>query len=147
MNNKKNRKAKTKPSNPEIYRKKVVREIFKLITQGRQKESLHYFAPNCRQHNPYTPGGMEALFDAMTAVQQQEAPKYSDPYFSIKKILADGDTVAVHTEILSSKARPAAGGLRQVHLFRFAARDNKIVEYWDITQMIDEEMPNSANAF
>jgi predicted SnoaL-like aldol condensation-catalyzing enzyme len=88
---------------------------------------------------------MDALFDSMAAAQSQ-SQKYPDPHFAIKSILADGDMVAVHTEFLGSKSKPGEGGLRQVHLFRFG-KDNKIVEYWDITQSIMPNMPNAANAF
>jgi predicted SnoaL-like aldol condensation-catalyzing enzyme len=61
----------------------------------------------------------------------------------IRHVLAEGDFVAVHTVLSSSK--PSEGGLRQVHLFRFS--QDKIVEYWDITQDIHEMMPNAAGAF
>jgi predicted SnoaL-like aldol condensation-catalyzing enzyme len=88
---------------------------------------------------------MDALFDSMAAAQRQ-APRYPDPGFAIKNILADGEIVAVHTELLGSKSKPGEGGLRQVHLFRFGT-DNKIVEYWDITQQVMPSMPNAANAF
>jgi predicted SnoaL-like aldol condensation-catalyzing enzyme len=126
-------------------RRKVVVDFFELVQQGRQKEGLRFFAPDCRQHNPYVKGGMEELFDSMAAAQA-EAPKHPDPSFAVKEILADGDMVAVHTELLSSKSNPSAGGLRQVHLFRFG-KDDKIVEYWDVTQTVGPQMPNPANAF
>ena len=126
-------------------RKKIVRDIFKLVVQGIQKEGLRFFAANCKQHNPYVRGSMDALFNAMTAVQQ-EAPKYPDPYFAVKHIIADGNMVAVHTELLTSKSKPGEGGLRQVHLFRFG-RGNEISEYWDITQQVEASMPNAAGAF
>ena len=127
-------------------RKKIVREFFELVMQGRQKEGLRFFAANCRQHNPYFRGGMDALFKAMASVQQKEAPKYPDSHFAVKRVLADGDFVAAHTELLSSKSKPGEGGLRQVHLFRFNKSD-KIVEYWDITQHVEPDLPNTANAF
>jgi predicted SnoaL-like aldol condensation-catalyzing enzyme len=60
-------------------------------------------------------------------------------------VLADGDFVAVHTELLSNKSKPSEGGLRQMHLFRFEGE--KIVEYWDITQQIMPSMPNAGGAF
>ena len=61
----------------------------------------------------------------------------------IRQVLADGDFVAVHTQIAGSK--PKEGGLRQVHLFRF--QGDRIVEYWDVTQMIPENAPNAEGAF
>jgi predicted SnoaL-like aldol condensation-catalyzing enzyme len=126
-------------------RKKVVRDFFDLVSQGRQQEGLSYFTPDCVQHNPYVHGGMKALFDSMARAQKQ-APNYPDPGLAVRSILADGDMVAVHTELLGSKSKPGEGGLRQVHLFRFDKND-KIVEYWDVTQVIQPDMPNAANAF
>jgi predicted SnoaL-like aldol condensation-catalyzing enzyme len=127
-------------------RKKIVKDFFRLVMQGKQKEGLRYFSPNCKHHNPYVNDGMEALFDAMSAAQQQIAPEYPDPDFAVREVLADGNMVVAHTEILSLKSKPGKGGLRQAHLFRFNS-DNKIVEYWEITQMIQPDMPNAANAF
>jgi len=126
-------------------RKKIIRDFFQLVMQGRQKESLHFFTPNCVQHNPYVRGGMEALFDSMAAVQR-EPPKYPDAHFAIGRILADGNLVAAYTVLLASKSKPAEGGLRQVHLFRFDSR-NRIAEYWDISQMVQPNMPNVTGAF
>ena len=125
--------------------KRIVRAFFKLVAQGKQKSGLHFFAADCKQHNPYVSGDMDALFDSMASVQRQ-APNYSDPHLAIKSILADGSMVAVHTEFLASRSKPEEGGLRQVHLFRFG-KNNKTVEYWDITQQIMPNMPNAANAF
>jgi predicted SnoaL-like aldol condensation-catalyzing enzyme len=128
-------------------RKKIVSDFFSLVAEGKPREGLRFFAVDCKHHNPYVRGGMEALLDSMASVQQEERPKYSDPDFSIKRILADGDMLAVHIELLNSKSDPGQGGLRQVHLFRFDENNNKIVEYWDITQMIQPDMPNPKGAF
>jgi predicted SnoaL-like aldol condensation-catalyzing enzyme len=125
--------------------KRVVRAFFKLVARGKQKSGLRFFAADCKQHNPYVRGGMDALFDSMAAAQSQ-SQNYPDPYFAIKSILADGDMVAAHTEFLASRSKPEQGGLRQVHLFRFG-KNNMIVEYWDITQQITPGMSSAANAF
>jgi predicted SnoaL-like aldol condensation-catalyzing enzyme len=138
-------RAKAAGGGDSLGRKKIVRDFFELVMQGRQKEGLRFFAPDCKQHNPYINGGMEALFEGMAAAQKG-APKYPDPHFAIKSVLADGDLVAVHTALLSSKSKPSEGGLRQVHLFRFN-KGNKIVEYWDISQMVQPDMPNASGAF
>ena len=125
--------------------KRIVRQFFRLVAQGRQKEGLRFFAPNCRQHNPYVRGGMDVLFDSMAAVQSG-GPKYPEPFFAVKSILADGDMVGAYTVFLGNRSKPGEGGLRQVHLFRFG-KGNKIVEYWDITQTVEQGMPSAANAF
>ncbi len=107
---------------------------------------MKYFAADCVQHNPYVRGGMDALLDSMAAVQRERGSRFSEPNITLKHILEQEDIVAVHTQILFSKSDPSKGGLRQVHVFRFGD-DNRVVEYWDITQMIQPDMPNPANAF
>ena len=129
-------------------RKKISVEVLSLIGSGKPKDALRFFDPECKTHNPYTPGGMNELTDAMIAVQKQAAEgilkgSKADFKLVIKQVIAEGAIVAVYTQIASSK--PSEGGLRQVHIFRFIA--DKIVEYWDITQNIPENAPNAAGAF
>ncbi len=127
-------------------RKEVVAEFFRLIGEGRPKEGLRLCAPGCVQHNPFIQGGMDALFDSMAAVQKESAADFSHPSIVLKHVLEEGDIIAAHTQVLFSDADPAKGGLRQVHIFRFGD-DDKIAEYWDVTQMIQPDMPHAANAF
>ncbi len=129
-------------------RKEIAVEFLNLIASGRPKDGLRFFASDCITHNPYTAGGINELIDAMIAVQKQGAQgiikgSTADFKLIVRQVLADGDLVAVHTQISSSE--PSKGGLRQVHLFRFGG--DKIVEYWDITQMVPENAPNAAGAF
>ena len=117
------------------------------IAAGKPKDGLRFFALDCKTHNPYTVGGMNELTDAMIAVQKQGSGgivkgSTADFKLVVKHVIADGDLVAVHTQLASPN--PSAGGLRQVHLFRFS--EDKIVEYWDITQFIPEGAPNAAGA-
>ena len=125
--------------------KKTALEFFNYISQGKFKDGLRFFAPDCKTHNPYVAGNMETLTDAMNAANNEGMAKYPQAEFSVKHVLADGDQVAVHTQLLSSKSNPAEGGLRQIHLFRFEG--DKIVEYWDISQQVQPNMPNAAGAF
>jgi predicted SnoaL-like aldol condensation-catalyzing enzyme len=136
------RKTTTKGS--PATRKKIVGEFFASL--GAPHTALKLFAPDARQHNPYITGGMEALMDSIVAEQKKWTPKFDDFDFAVKRIFAEGDMVAAHTELLYSKSRPSEGGLRQVHLFRFDDK-NRIAEYWDISQMVTKEEPNPGNAF
>jgi predicted SnoaL-like aldol condensation-catalyzing enzyme len=129
-------------------RKKISVEVLSLIGSGKPKDALLFFDPECKTHNPYTPGGMKELTDAMIAVQKQASEgilkgSIADFKLSIKQVIAEGAMVAVYTQIASSKL--SEGGLRQVHIFRFIA--DKIVEYWDITQNISENAPNAIGVF
>lgn len=58
----------------------------------------------------------------------------------IQHVLVDGDMVAVYATV-GSRATNKLGGMRQVHLFRFAG--DKIAEYWDVTQPLPDQSPNS----
>ncbi len=130
------------------FRKEAAVKFLSFIAAGRPKDGLVFFAPDCITHNPYAAGDMNALTDAMIAVQKQGSGgivkgSIADFRLSIQHVLAEGNVVAVHTNLSSSN--PSAGGLRQIHLFRFEG--DKIVEYWDITQVIPENAPNAAGAF
>ena len=129
----------------EVERKDVVLEYFKLVVAGKFKEVLRFFAPDCKTHNPYVAGKMEVLTDAMIAANNEGSAKYPEAEFAVKQVLADGDFVAAHTQLLSNKSKPNEGGLRQIHLFRFEG--NKILEYWDVTQQVTPNMPNASGAF
>jgi predicted SnoaL-like aldol condensation-catalyzing enzyme len=129
----------------EVEHKKVAMQYFKLISTGKYKEGLRFFAADCKTHNPFISGSIETLTDAMIAASKDIGAQSKEPSFAVKHVLADGNLVAVHTELLNSKSKPSQGGLRQVHLFRFEG--DKIVEYWDITQQVLPNMPNAAEAF
>lgn len=126
-------------------RKNIVTEYFRLIGTGMFKEGLRFFAADCKTHNPFVAGGMDALTEAMIAASKNISAQSSQPEFVLRHLLVDGDLVAVHTQLLNAKTNPSKGGLRQVHLFRF--KGDKIVEYWDITQQILPSMPNAREAF
>jgi predicted SnoaL-like aldol condensation-catalyzing enzyme len=128
--------------------KEAAVKFLSLIAAGKPKDGLVFFTPDCITHNPYTAGDMDALTDAMIAVQKQGSggivkESTADFKLSIRQVHAEGDLVAVHTTL--SSFDPSAGGLRQTHLFRF--KGDKIVEYWDITQFIPEGAPNATGAF
>jgi predicted SnoaL-like aldol condensation-catalyzing enzyme len=129
----------------EIEYKNIAKEYFKLISAGEYKEGLRFFASDCKTHNPFVAGSIETLTDAMIAASKDIGAQSKEPSFAVRNVLADGDLVAVHTELLNSKSKPGEGGLRQVHLFRF--KGDKIVEYWDVTQQILPNMPNARGAF
>lgn len=136
------------PNDPNKARKIIAVEFLNLIAAGRPKDGLLFFDSDCKTHNPYVAGGMNELIDAMITVQKEGSEgiikgSKADFKLTIRQVLADGDIVAVYTQI--SGSNPSDGGLRQVHLFRFNA--DKIVEYWDITQMIPENTPNAEGAF
>ena len=55
--------------------KEIAVEFLSLAGSGRPKDGLRFFAPECKTHNPYIPGSVETLIDAMIAVQKQGAER------------------------------------------------------------------------
>jgi predicted SnoaL-like aldol condensation-catalyzing enzyme len=127
----------------DIDYKGIVSKYLKLVAQGKFEEGLRFFAVDCKTHNPFIKGNMKTISDAQITASKSMPTQNIE--FSVKSILNGGDIVAAHTEMLFNKSNPNEGGLRQVHLFRF--KGDKVVEYWDITQMITKDMPNAAGAF
>jgi len=123
--------------------KSIVLEYLKLVAMGKFEEGLRFFSTDCKTHNPFIKGDMRAIVDAQIAASKGMPAQNAE--FSVKSVISGGDMVAAHTEMLFDKSNLSEGGLRQVHLFRF--KGDKIVEYWDITQMITKDMPNSGGAF
>jgi hypothetical protein len=54
----------------ETDRKNIVNEYFRLIGMGRFKEGLRFFARDCKTHNPFVAGGMDALTEAIIAASK-----------------------------------------------------------------------------
>ncbi len=125
--------------------REIAEEFFDLVGSRRFNESLRLFADDCKTHNPYILGGIKELIDAMAKAGSEGYARHPEAELSVGHIVSEGDLVAAYTQILNSRANPSAGGLRQVHLFRFGG--DKIVEYWDTTQVITPDMPNAGGAF
>jgi predicted SnoaL-like aldol condensation-catalyzing enzyme len=118
--------------------RQIALSFFRLIAPPEgPMAALQIFGAKCRHHNPYCAPGMKALFREMANVQQNmkanEMPP--DPVFEIKNVIVDGKMVAIHTTLRSKSEKKR--GMRQVHMFRF--KGDKVVEYWDVTQMTPKE--------
>lgn len=137
--------SRTELKDIEAQRKSIATEYFELIKAGKFKDGLKFFAPGCITHNPYFTGDINTLTDAMIEANKEGKEQFPNAEFVIRHVIADGDMVAVHTDLLGDRSDPGQGGLRQMHLFRFEG--NKIIEYWDITQQVTPDMPNAAGAF
>jgi len=105
-----------------FYRQKKVEKAF-----------LTYVAPNYIQHNPGIADGREA---AMAALEPLFAR--ADHSFAVERILVDGEFAAIHVRVTSPT--PPGLGAAVVDLYRLA--DGKIVEHWDVIQLVPEKSAN-----
>jgi predicted SnoaL-like aldol condensation-catalyzing enzyme len=117
----------------------VLAMIQMLFVEHKVDEAIDkYIDPGYIQHNPMAPTGSEPI---RTFFKQfyQSTPTAT---VSIKRVLADGDLVAVH---YNAVPKPGDRGLAVVDIFRIA--DGKIVEHWDVVQPVPEKSANENTMF
>mgnify|MGYP001203879319 CR=1 FL=1 len=72
----------------------------------------------------------------------EDAKQNPNKIFDMKHVVEEGDLVVVHSHL---RHNPEAVGVAVIHIFRF--QDEKIVELWDVGQLIPEESPNEHGMF
>ncbi len=97
-----------------------------------------YAADNIVQHNPNIGDGREpiiAFLDGLMAAHPAAT-------WEIKRVVAEGDLVVVHTHLTLS---PDDRGMAVVDIFRVA--DGKVVEHWDVLQPVPAQAANDNTMF
>jgi predicted SnoaL-like aldol condensation-catalyzing enzyme len=113
--------------------------FLKLASSGKAAEAYAQFAgPGFKHHNPYFEGSAQALMAAMDENARQNPGKV----FEVKRAIAEGDLVAVHSHV---QQNPGDCGAALVHIFRF--EKGRIVELWDIGQAVPENSENQYGMF
>ncbi len=104
---------------------------------GKVREAYDKFtSPDFIHHNQYFKGDRESLLKAMEEAHQSSPNKLVD----IKYSYEDGSTVILHSHVAKEGMDIAV-----VHIFRF--ENDKIVELWDLGQVIDKKTPNENGLF
>jgi predicted SnoaL-like aldol condensation-catalyzing enzyme len=111
----------------EFYLEKRVREAFETWVE-----------PGYIQHNPLAATGREAAI----AFLEPFFRNHPDTTYSIKRIIADGNLVAVHSHAVFT---PGDRGLAVVDILR--VDHCKIAEHWDVAQPVPEKAANSNGMF
>ena len=115
-----------------VFNKHEVEQAFKL-----------YVGPNYRQHNPDVPDGATAAAQALTKLTHEQHPQLHQ---EVRRTVAQGDLVAVHSRYLSGAAGGEHGsGQAAVDIFRL--EHGKIVEHWDVVQDVPENPANDNSMF
>lgn len=96
-----------------------------------------YVGPTYRQHNPSAADGRQAAISVLSALVAK-----LDFHYDVKRVLVDGDMVAVHSHVTTS---PGDRGSAVVDIFRF--EHGKVVEHWDVIQAVPETPQNSNSMF
>ena len=111
-------------------------EIFYHQRDVRRAFELHVSEQLYIQHNPTIADGRESAINALH-------DKFAHPNanFEIKKILVDGDLAVVHV-----RAFPSGGKEAAVADF-YRLENGKIVEHWDVLQLVPEVAQNVNTMF
>jgi len=110
-----------------FYLEKKVREAFETWVE-----------PGYIQHNPLAKTGR----DAAIAFLEPFFQSHPDASYSLKRIIADGNLVAVHSH---AKFTAEDRGLAVVDILR--VDHCKIAEHWDVAQPVPEKSANSNGMF
>jgi predicted SnoaL-like aldol condensation-catalyzing enzyme len=89
-----------------------------------------HVAPDLVQHNPNIADGRDAAIAEVEGLLKNPAA-----HFEVKHVVVDGDMATVHFRGSLGNGMSAA----VVELFRL--KDGKIVEHWDVFQVIDPKAP------
>jgi predicted SnoaL-like aldol condensation-catalyzing enzyme len=97
-----------------------------------------YVGASYKQHNSLVPDGIEPSV-AFLSKRFETNPQAIN---EIKRVIADGDLVAVHVH---SRLNDADRGRAIVDIFR--VENGKIVEHWDVIQPVPETAQNNNTMF
>jgi len=110
-----------------------------MFNQCQPREAIALYAGNeYIQHNPHVANGKEAFIDYF----ERMAAEYPNKRTYFKRAIAEDNLVVLHCHQVWPDSDDYAG----IDIFRFDA-DGKIVEHWDVLQVITNESKNDNGLF
>jgi predicted SnoaL-like aldol condensation-catalyzing enzyme len=110
-----------------------------LFNQGRPQEALErYVGADFVEHSPHVPPGKEGF----VAYFERMAREHPGKSVVFKRVIAEGDLVALHCR------QTWRGGYEyaSMDIFRLAS-NGKIVEHWDVLQVVPQNSANPTGMF
>jgi predicted SnoaL-like aldol condensation-catalyzing enzyme len=113
--------------------------FLKLAASGKVHDAYSKFVGSgFKRHNPFFEGSAKSLMAGM----EENARQNPDKFLEVKRAIAEGEFVAVHSHV---QQNPGDLGAAVVHIFRF--ENGHIVELWDVGQPVPEKSPNAHGMF
>jgi predicted SnoaL-like aldol condensation-catalyzing enzyme len=122
-----------------LHKAIVVKVLKRLFEDSDLSVVDRYIRPDYIQHNPLAPNGTAAL----KAFAGPLATQFPDLKYDIKRVIAEGDLVLVHSNVILT---PGSRGTAVVDIFRFD-RDGLIAEHWDAVQQVPETSVSGNDMF
>ena len=123
-----------------MSRKESAQNFLKMASAGKVEDAYaRFIAPSFIHHNQHFKGDRESLKVAMAEAHAKSPNKLID----VKQVFEDGDFVITHSLVVREK--PSDPDVAVVHIFKFDG--DKVVELWDLGQILSKDSPNKNGAF